>query len=124
MAGGGARGPGFTRGAEVYTPATNRWTPAGNLTAARGFHVATLLPSGEVLVAGGFADSGTLRSAELFNPATGRWRRTGSLRNARAHASMTLTGTSVLVAGGPGPGARAGGRCPGAPGRRRSRPGA
>jgi hypothetical protein len=34
--------------------ATNTWSAAGSLTTARFFHTATLLPSGQVLVAGGY----------------------------------------------------------------------
>ena len=45
--------------------------PCGNMNAERAFHVAALLPSGNVLVAGGFADSGTVRGAELFTSCDG-----------------------------------------------------
>jgi hypothetical protein len=43
------------------------------MTTAREGQTATLLPNGEVLIAGGFDNAGKyLSSAELYNPATGR----------------------------------------------------
>src|SRR5674476_989344 len=38
---------------------TNTWEPAGSLSTARNVHTATLLPSGQVLVAGGYDNSVT-----------------------------------------------------------------
>ena len=48
---------------------TNTWSAAGNLITARYVHTATLLPSGQVLVAAGL-DTGNnaLASAELYTP--------------------------------------------------------
>src|SRR5665811_2209240 len=64
---------------------TNTWSAAGSLATARIYHTATLLPSGQVLVAGGFDGSGIpLASAELYDPATNTWSYAGSLTTARA----------------------------------------
>src|SRR5674476_678566 len=62
---------------------TNTWSAAGSLTTARYGHTATLLPSGQVLVAGGIGSSGLLASAELYDPATNTWSAAGSLTTAR-----------------------------------------
>ncbi len=76
----------------------------GSLATARGFHTATLLPSGKVLVAGGVdSSSAPLASAELYDPATGTWAATGSLATARYfHTATLLSNGKVLVAGGAG----------------------
>ena len=79
------------------------FAPTGSLRTARYFHTATLLPSGEVLVAGGNDVNGSpLASAELYNPATGTWSITGSMATGRGEGSTAtlLPNGEVLVAGG------------------------
>ncbi|MFP2907698.1 galactose oxidase-like domain-containing protein [Pyxidicoccus sp. 3LFB2] len=68
---GGSRGSGFDNAsapvfhAEVYDPATNRWTRWASNTVYRGYHATTvLLPDGRVLSAGGR----NRRTAEVFSP--------------------------------------------------------
>jgi N-acetylneuraminic acid mutarotase len=83
---------------------TNTWSAAGSLTTARDGHTATLLPSGQVLVAGG-ADTGgnALASAERYDPATNTWSAAASLTTARKyHTATRLPSGQVLVAGGRG----------------------
>jgi hypothetical protein len=86
--------------------AAPHFATTGSLAAARGFHTATLLPSGKVLVAAGQDQNfGVLASAELFDPATGTWSPTGSLATARfVHTATLLPSGKVLVAGGGGNG--------------------
>ena len=68
----------FAAGLVVMHPclgAPFQFEETGSLVTARGSHTATLLPNGEVLVAGGC----DLGSAEVSSPASGTWTATGSL---------------------------------------------
>jgi pimeloyl-ACP methyl ester carboxylesterase len=73
----------------------------GMMTAARWFHTATLLPNGNVLVAGGLTNQQYLSSAELFNPVTGTWNATNPMNSSLGQQTATLLPNGrVLVAGG------------------------
>ena len=88
-------------GTAVPSFAQGTWTTTGSLNTARTGHVATLLPNGEVLVAGGGNATGFLPSAELYDPATGKWTVSGSMATARGQQTATLLPNGeVLVAGG------------------------
>jgi hypothetical protein len=77
----------------------NTWTRIGSMTVPRSAFTATLLPNGQVLVAGGGFRG--LATAELYDLCTGRWTATGSMSVARAgHTATLLTNGMVLVAGG------------------------
>jgi hypothetical protein len=78
------------------------WVTTGSMSEARYGHTTTLLPSGEVLVAGGTGSDGSyLGSAELYDPATGSWSSTGNLSKKRSdHTATLLPSGKVLVAGG------------------------
>lgn len=96
-----------TTAAELYDPTTKTWSPTGSLLTARSLQIATLLPSGEVLIAGGYNNPKheTLASAELYDPTTGTFSATGSMGLPRWEPTATLlsTGTDageVLVVGG------------------------
>jgi IPT/TIG domain/Galactose oxidase, central domain/Kelch motif len=82
--------------------ATGSWTPTGSMSNSRSGATGTLLPNGEVLVAGGnSASNGALATAELYNPATGTWALTGSMATARYNQTATpLQNGEVLVVGG------------------------
>lgn len=86
----------------VFSGSPGTWTTTGSLNTARAAHTATLLPNGEVLVAGGQDSSGAaLASAELYNPTTGSWTVTGSMATARkSHTATLLANGEVLVVGG------------------------
>jgi hypothetical protein len=82
--------------AEIYDPASNSWSPTGDMTTATIAPVATLLQDGTVLVAG-IGDTSSmgsqsgssldfLNSAEIYDPASG-----------------TFSPVEVEVAGSPAP---------------------
>src|SRR6185503_16365216 len=88
-------------------PLANTWTATGSLAAVRRNHVATLLPSGRVLVTGGHGP-GTLAVAttEIYDPASGTFSAGDPMIGARwQHVALLLSGGRVLVAGGRGAGA-------------------
>jgi len=78
------------------------FAPTGSMTTARSLHSATLLPNGQVLLAGGTASSnGALASAELYDPGTGTFRSAGTMTTARRlHSATLLPDGRVLIIGG------------------------
>jgi hypothetical protein len=58
--------------AELYDPATGKWSVTGTLKTSRHDHRAILLGNGKVLVRGGSGD-GSVDLAELYDPRTGTW---------------------------------------------------
>ena len=87
----------------VPAHAPGRWRATGDLVTARAYHTATLLPNGQVLVAGGIGSDGRtgLASAELYDPTTEVWTVTGSISQARYYHTMTLllNGQVLVVSG-------------------------
>ena len=92
-------------GAERPVIVDPTWFGAGRMVFGRAGHTATLLGSGQVLIAGGRDDDDVKgASAELFDPATGRFTAiTTPMTAARAQHSATLLGDGdVLLVGGLG----------------------
>ncbi len=93
-----AGGAGTTLTAELYDPTTNMFTATGSMQAMRNGQTATLLNTGQVLVAGG-----ATASAELFDPASGTFSATGDMTVSRTgHTATLLPDGTVLIAGGAG----------------------
>ncbi|MBK9441773.1 MAG: fibronectin type III domain-containing protein [Comamonadaceae bacterium] len=77
------------------------WTTVTSQSTARYQHTATLLPNGQVLVAGGRNSSGSLASAELYDPIAKTWSPASNLSAARyKHTATLLPNGKVLVVGG------------------------
>jgi hypothetical protein len=99
---------GSTGGASSSAGTTGTTVPqgvsaaTGSMTVARNDHTATLLPNGQVLIAGGLDErSHVLASAELYDPAAGKFTATGELTAARRnHTATLLPNGRVLIAGG------------------------
>ena len=114
LAGGSSPGPYWLTwdpvrsAAALYDPLAGTVTKTGSLNDRRAWPVSSLLPGGEVLVAGGYVvdeangvPPTTVRSAERYDPASGAWTRTGDLNTAREAATASfLPNGDVLVAGG------------------------
>lgn len=95
-------GGGSQRG-EIYNPGTGQWRlTAGSMSVPRRNHVAILLKSGKVLLAGGTTSGPdgieVLASAELYDPATDEFTATGTMTDAlRTPLATTLPSGKVLV---------------------------
>lgn len=105
---GGFTSSGVTTHAEIYDPVANTWTATGALNFARNGVLgsplahATVLPSGQVLIAGG---SDTARNpqpmAELYDPLTGTWSPAGAMAVGRENGTANLLPSGdVLFTGG------------------------
>ena len=93
---------------ELWNPTTGTWTAIGNMANPHADQTATVLSSGNVLIAGGqnYAQGSLLEveesaSTELYQYATGTWTSVGNMTVARDYAgSALLSDGAVLQAGG------------------------
>jgi hypothetical protein len=85
-----------------FSARADLWATNGSLAAPRGYHTATLLPNGKVLIAGGFTVDADypndvfLASAELYDPATGTCTNTGSMMVASTNLTFPLSNWTAL----------------------------
>lgn len=100
---------------EIFDPATGSWSMVpGVMSSKRAGHTHTLLPNGDVLIAGGM-NGGTTSSAwltnnqvptvtatcNLYDPTTNSFTVTGGMSVARAfHGASVISNGEVLVTGG------------------------
>jgi hypothetical protein len=92
----GGRTPGGQNGneSEIYDPATETWTFAGNMNSFHDEPLAVLLLDGKVLVA-------NRHDSEIYDPQTSQWSQVGNLSGSWLFGTMTLLSSGkVLVAGG------------------------
>jgi hypothetical protein len=98
----------FYDSTELYDPGSGTFTATGSMGWSRYNHTATLLPCGQVLIAGGqthdpnsYADMLFPASVELYDPATGAFATRGTMGTARYyHTATLLPSGQVLIAGG------------------------
>ena len=95
------------RWALLFKHEAETFQSTGRMNASRGLHTATLLPTGEVLIAGGFVSGSSplkiLATAEIYDPNTGTFEAIDSMGNSRdAHTATLLSNGHVLVTGGDG----------------------
>jgi len=110
LAAGGNRATGqgsfvFLRSAEIYDPATDKWTSAGTLSPALAYHAAVLLPSGKVLLIGGCEPSAPA-PPQVYDPATNTWGYAGTvvpLARLFPTATLLVDGRVLVVGGRYGP---------------------
>jgi hypothetical protein len=92
--------------AELYDPASGRFTATGDMSIIRHKHAAVLLGDGNVLIAGGSdkRDSrGQYASAEIYDSSRGVFKSVGNMNSARyklASAAVLLRDGRALIAGG------------------------
>ena len=101
-----AGGNGIPNQTEIYDPKAGGFSDAGEMMIGRALATATLLPGGQVLIAGGCACSGGLGkrvdSAELFDPRTAKfsWAGGAMTTTRTGHSATLLNNGLVLIAGG------------------------
>jgi len=104
IAGGNSRDTGsILNSAEIFNPSSGTFaSTTGNMNSASEYHTATLLSSGQVLIAGGVASGSTyLTRAETYNPTSQTFTTVANMAVPRGgHSGVLLNdGTVLMIAG-------------------------
>ncbi|MFM1932404.1 MAG: hypothetical protein RL226_1707, partial [Bacteroidota bacterium] len=100
---GGYNGANDVATVDIYDPVTHTMTTAAPMNYARSSHVAVLLESGFILVAGGFNPDYNFQmtQCEVYNPFLDEWTEVASLNNGRDNFDgILIEDGRVLVTGG------------------------
>jgi len=97
-----APGPPSAVGAEIWDPATSKWSATGSLPGPREYFAAESLANGKALVFGGEDDNYiSLGTAYIYDPATGKWTWAGTMASEpMSPASTRLKDGRVMSIGG------------------------
>ena len=102
VVGNGGESSPSSRAADLYDPATGRFSKTGSMKTGRWLHTATLLQDGRVLILGGRSPKDSVyASAEIYDPRSGTFSSAGSMGEGRQqHTATLLPDGRVLIAGG------------------------
>src|SRR5437899_1324247 len=84
----------------LASAASGTWAVVASVHSPRDGHTATLLPNGNVVIAGGENNNQALASSEVYSATTGAWTVTGNLNVARSNASALLLPSGMVLAAG------------------------
>jgi Galactose oxidase, central domain len=96
---------------ELFDPVTEQWSDGPRMATPRANHIASLLPTGQILIAGGGPSTPTSQAlggdvsaaAMIFDPTSNELVSVSSMHFARSHfGAVTLTNGRVLIVGGAG----------------------
>lgn len=95
--------------ASIYDETVGGWQPVADWETSRGWHTATRLDDGRVVVVGGFIPSVFVTLTDIYDPGANAWSSGPALTPGREEHTATKLGSgSVLVSGGTVSGARPG----------------
>jgi N-acetylneuraminic acid mutarotase len=102
---GGKNDTDYLESTEIYDPnkpAAQAWSKGPDMAKSRWSHTATLLQSGEVLIAGGFYSSGSTASIVIYVPSSNTWKFPSAQLNTarRCHTATLLPNGKVVFTGG------------------------